>query len=160
MTVSACFPPQVDRHTRVLVLGSLPGRASLAAGQYYAHPRNHFWRLMGDILQLPLQELPYEDRICAMLASGVGLWDVVAQAQRKGSLDADLKQVTYNDLLSLLATLPALKAVAFNGMASGRAGRFLSGTRLALLQFPSSSPAMTMAYASKLDVWLEIKRYL
>lgn len=160
MAPSCCFPPLLAPQTRVLVLGSLPGQASLAAGQYYAHPRNQFWRLLGDIIGQPLATLPYPERVASMLAAGVGLWDVVQSAERPGSLDADLRAVTYNDLRSQIGRLPQLAAVAFNGATAARAARHLAGLSPSLLRLPSSSPAMTMAYADKLAVWREIGRYL
>ncbi|BEV71039.1 DNA-deoxyinosine glycosylase [Paludibacterium sp. THUN1379] len=155
-----CFPPRVNADTRVLLLGSLPGKASLAAGRYYAHPRNQFWRLLGDLLELPLISLPYEARIDQLLAAGIGLWDVVGAAVRKGSLDADLRQVQYNDLTSLLGQLPALVAVGFNGQTAARAMPVLAASGLALLALPSSSPAYTLSYDKKLAQWCEIRRYL
>jgi len=86
MTRKRSFAPVVDEHTRVLLLGSLPGERSLAAGQYYANPQNQFWRLLATVLDLPLLSLGYEDRLTCLLAHGVGLWDVVAEARRPGSL--------------------------------------------------------------------------
>jgi hypoxanthine-DNA glycosylase len=143
-----------------LLLGSLPGRASLAAGHYYAHPRNQFWRLLGDILDEPLAVLSYDQRIEHILAAGVGLWDVVGEAERQGSLDADLRQVQYNDLSRLVDNAPGLRAVGFNGKAAARAGALLQGNGLALLSLPSSSPAFTLPYDNKLAQWREIGRYL
>lgn len=160
MAPSSCFPPLLTPRTRVLVLGSLPGQASLAAGQYYAHPRNQFWRLVGDIVGQPLATMPYPERVTSLLAAGIGLWDVVQSAERPGSLDADLRAVTYNDLRSAIGRLPQLKAVAFNGTTAARAGRHLADLPQSLLRLPSSSPAMTMAYRDKLAVWREIGRYL
>lgn len=155
-----CFPPQLNPATRVVVLGSLPGVASLQAGQYYAHPRNQFWRLLGDVLGQPLTTLAYAARVEALLAAGVGLWDVLASARRQGSLDADLRELQYNDLLSTLTALPQLQAVAFNGKTAGKAATQLGELGCALLQLPSSSPALTLPYADKLALWREIGRYL
>lgn len=160
MSSAQCFPPLVTPDTRVLVLGSLPGQASLLAQQYYAHPRNQFWRLLGEIVQQPLATMDYPARVACMLAAGVGLWDVVGRAERKGSLDAALRLIAYNDLQSLVASLPALRAVAFNGVTAGRAGRQLQDLPLDLLYLPSTSPAFTLSYADKLAVWVNIRRYL
>ena len=80
------FAPVVDERTRVLILGSLPGDASLRAGQYYGHPQNAFWRLVGGVIGRDLAALPYDERLAALRAAGVGLWDVVASAERPGSL--------------------------------------------------------------------------
>src|SRR5690606_9026467 len=95
------FDPVVDAETRLLVLGSLPGDASLRAGQYYGHPRNAFWRLMGGVTGRDLAALPYEARLVALQAAGVGLWDVVASADRPGSLDAAIRQPEAADLKGL-----------------------------------------------------------
>ncbi|AOZ48714.1 DNA-deoxyinosine glycosylase [Chromobacterium vaccinii] len=155
-----CFPPVADAGTRLLILGSLPGDASLAAGEYYAHPRNQFWRLLGEVLERDLVSLPYEERLMALRESGVGLWDVVAQASRKGSLDADLREIQHNDLSDFAASLPSLRAVAFNGATAAKAEAQLAGLDLAVARLPSSSPAHTLAYEAKLAVWRQLERYL
>ena len=85
------LPPVVDARTRVLVLGSFPGVASLVAKQYYAHPRNHFWPIMAAILDEPLSELPYAKRLERMTARGVGLWDIIVACHRKGSSDGAIR---------------------------------------------------------------------
>src|SRR3954447_19874076 len=85
------FAPVADSNTRVLVLGSLPGEESLARRQYYAHPRNHFWRLVGAVIGADLVPLPYEARLEALLAAGIGLWDTVGSATRRGSLDGAIR---------------------------------------------------------------------
>jgi len=158
------FPPVVDPDVRVLVLGSLPGDASLAAAQYYGHPRNGFWRLMGAVVERDLVALPYDQRLAALLAAGVGLWDVHAEAVRPGSLDAAIKDAADNDLLGLVGGLPNLRAVAFNGGAAAKAGtRLLVGRadRLALVALPSSSPAhAAMGLEAKLEAWMRLKAWL
>ncbi len=151
------FPPVVDGNTRVLILGSLPGEASLTAGQYYANPRNAFWRLLETVLDEALVALTYEDRLSRLLGRGVGLWDVVAQAERRGSLDAAIRNPDPNDLLALVQTLPALRAVAFNGATAARLGSRLLGPvadRIALIPLPSSSPAhAALGFARKAALW-------
>lgn len=158
------FPPVVDAGVRVLVLGSLPGDASLAAAQYYGHPRNGFWRLIGAVIDRDLTALPYDARLAALLAAGVGLWDVHAEAVRPGSLDAAITDAADNDLLSLVDALPRLRAVAFNGAAAAKAGaRLLAGRvdRVALVALPSSSPAhAAMGFEAKREAWLALKRQL
>ncbi|NGM48863.1 DNA-deoxyinosine glycosylase [Caulobacter sp. 602-2] len=157
------FPPVVDPDVRLLVLGSLPGDASLAAAQYYGHPRNGFWRLVGAAIEQDLPALPYEARLAALLAAGVGLWDVHAEAVRPGSLDAAIKDAADNDLLGLIDSLPRLRAVAFNGGAAAKAGaRLLAGRPdLALVPLPSSSPAhAAMGFEAKREAWLTLRAYL
>lgn len=157
------FPPVVDSDVRLLVLGSLPGDASLAAAQYYGHPRNGFWRLVGAAIQQDLPALPYEARLAALLAAGVGLWDVHAEAVRPGSLDAAIKDAADNDLLGLIDSLPRLRAVAFNGGAAAKAGARLLARRpdLALVPLPSSSPAhAAMGFEARREAWLTLRAYL
>ncbi|MBW8880774.1 MAG: DNA-deoxyinosine glycosylase, partial [Asticcacaulis sp.] len=85
------FPPVVDAHVRVLILGSLPGEVSLRQQQYYAHPTNHFWRLTGTVIGADLVHLPYDMRLKTLLQHRVGLWDVIREARRAGSLDGNIR---------------------------------------------------------------------
>jgi hypoxanthine-DNA glycosylase len=162
MVRKSSFPPVVRPDTRVLVLGSLPGERSLAEGRYYAHPRNLFWRLAGAAIGRELEALGYEARLEALLAAGIGLWDTVASARRAGSLDAAIREAEHNPLAELAATLPELRAVAFNGARSAAIGTaLLAGSGLALLPLPSSSPAYAaMPYAEKLRLWRAIGEFL
>lgn len=161
MTRKASFPAVVDARTRVLILGSLPGDASLAVAQYYGHPRNAFWRLLEGVLATPLAVLSYEDRLATLLSRGVGLWDVIAQARRPGSLDAAIQDATANDLVALVETLPALRAVAFNGGTAAKLGGKLLGERLPALALPSSSPAhAARSFAEKAAAWGALRAWL
>lgn len=158
---SHCLPPVVDRNVRLLVLGSLPGARSLAATEYYAHPRNGFWPLMNTVTGAPLTDLPYDDRLRALLAARIGLWDVVARAVRRGSLDAAMREVAANPLPDLVASLPRIEAVAFNGATAARLGRRALGTiRLTLIDLPSSSPAFTLPLARKAEQWAVLKPFV
>ncbi len=155
------FAPVVDADTQLLILGSLPGDASLAADQYYAHPRNDFWRLIGGVLARDLASLRYSDRLEALRAGGVGLWDVIADARRPGSLDAAIRNPRATDLIGLIATLPGLTAVAFNGATSARLGRKVIGaSTLTLIDLPSSSPAHARPFAEKAEAWSVLKAML
>ena len=158
-----CFPPVVRPDTRLLLLGSLPGVVSLAKRQYYGHPQNQFWRLIGAVIGRELAPLPYEARLEALLDARIGLWDTVAAATRKGSLDADIKLHAASDLAALVGTLPALRAVGFNGGTSARIGRKQLETvsHLALVDLPSSSPAYAMlSFERKLERWRALAPYL
>lgn len=156
-----CFPPVVRGDTRLLVLGSLPGAMSLAAGRYYANPRNQFWRLMEAVIDRPLADVDYEQRLALLLDAGVGLWDAVASARRPGSLDADIRLHAASDLRALTATLPCLRAIAFNGGTSAKVGRPQMGdAELDLIDLPSSSPAYTLPFAEKRARWLALRRCL
>ncbi|RZJ18661.1 MAG: DNA-deoxyinosine glycosylase [Brevundimonas sp.] len=158
------FDPVVDANTRLLILGSLPGEASLAAGQYYAHPRNAFWRLMSALLeQADLHERPYEARLATLRARGVGLWDTVAEAERIGSLDSAIRLPTHADLPGLMAALPNLRAVAFNGGKAAKLGERIlapANSAAARLTLPSSSPAMARPLAWKAEQWAVLKPFL
>lgn len=163
ITRKRCFDPVVDPHTRLLVLGSLPGEQSLARSEYYGNKQNRFWMLMSEVTGTDLVALDYPARLSALLACRVGLWDVVAEAHREGSLDSRIRARDDNDLLALIATLPALKAIAFNGGTAARLGLKVLGDQAAhwhIFQLPSSSPAYTLAYAEKLNAWLQLRAYL
>lgn len=157
-----CFPPVIDGDTRLLVVGSLPGAASLAAGRYYAHPRNQFWLLMEAVIEEPLAALPYARRLERLVGRGVGLWDTVAVARRRGSLDAAIRLEEASDLIGLAAALPQLRAIGFNGATAARIGRrrFEANGELALIDLPSSSPAYTLAFADKAERWRGLRAYL
>ncbi len=149
--------------TRVLILGSLPGEASLAAGRYYAHPQNRFWHLAGAVIgRADLPALPYEARLAALLGAGVGLWDTIASARRQGSLDGAIRDAEAAPLRALVATLPDLRAVGFNGRKSAAIGRpALAGSALVLVDLPSSSPAhATLSLAAKQEKWLALREYV
>jgi hypoxanthine-DNA glycosylase len=154
------FPPVVGADTHTLVLGSFPGEASLAATQYYAHPRNRFWHLIGDVIGEDLPAMGYAQRLDTLLAHRIGLWDVIAQARREGSLDSRIRDHASNDLIALVDTLPNLVAIAFNGGTAEKIGLKALGERgeqYRLVCLPSSSPAhASVSYAKKLDVWRQL----
>lgn len=156
------FAPVVDADTRLLILGSLPGDVSLKAAQYYAHPRNGFWPLIGGVLGEALPDLPYEERLERLRARGVGLWDVIASAERSGSLDAAIKSPEAADLRGLVEGLPMLRAVAFNGGLAARLGRRILGDMrgLALADLPSSSPAHAISLSAKAESWAILAKFL
>ena len=156
------FPPVVCPSVRVMVLGSLPGERSLAAARYYAHPQNQFWRLMGAVIDEDLVSMDYPQRLEALLGGGVGLWDSVGSASRRGSLDAEIRGHQANPLAELTAGLPELRAVGFNGGTSARIGKKALGeqTRLALITLPSSSPAYTLPFDRKREAWLRLRDFL
>lgn len=163
MTIKAAFPPSIASDARLLVLGSLPGEESLRQRQYYAHPTNAFWWLMGEVTDEPLAALPYEARLERLKAHNIGLWDVIATARRQGSLDQAIRDAEVRDLAGFVAALPDLRAVAFNGQTSARHGRKqLAGIeRLTLLDLPSSSAAHAgMTRDAKRAAWRELRAFL
>ena len=157
------FPPVVDAHVRLLVLGSLPGERSLAEQRYYAHPQNQFWRLASTAAGRDLAALDYDARLAALLAAHIGLWDVVASARRMGSTDAALRDVEGHDIAALAATLPNLRAIAFNGGTAFRTGSRQLGSaaqRYAIVALPSSSPLHTIGFEKKLPHWEALRSLL
>ena len=163
MTLKHCFPPVVRPDTRLLLLGSLPGAVSLARTQYYAHPQNQFWRLVGAVIGRELVPLGYDERLEALLEAKIGLWDTVAAATRRGSLDADIRLHAASDLAALAGTLPQLRAVGFNGGTSARIGRRqLAGVEgIDLIDLPSSSAAFArLPFDRKLEIWMRLRDYL
>lgn len=153
---SVGFAPVVDAGVDSLVLGSFPSAASLAAGRYYGHPRNHFWRLMGAVLGEPLPDLDYPQRLQRLLAHRIGLWDVIAECARPGSLDSAIRDARPSPVEPLLAGLPALRRVFFNGATAGRSSRWFAARGFETFILPSSSPALTIGFEAKLERWRAI----
>lgn len=155
------LPPVACTDARVLILGSLPGEASLKAERYYAHPQNHFWRLLSCVLGEELAALPYAERLALLQERRIALWDVIARARRHGSLDSELRDIEARDLPAFAASLPALRAIAFNGQTAAKLGRRALGpSPLALIDLPSSSPAFTLPFAAKAERWAELRAWL
>jgi len=150
------LPPVVDGGTVVLVLGSFPGAASLRAQQYYAHPQNHFWRILQALW--PQHPLPgpqdYAARCDWLLARGLGLWDVYGACEREGSLDAHIRNAEVNDFDSLRARCPRLAAIAHNGGESFRHARATAQLGVPVLKLPSTSPAnASWSFERKREAW-------
>ena len=146
--------PVVDANTRLVVLGSFPGVASLVAQQYYGHPRNHFWPILSSIWKVELMPLAYAQRIETIRARGLGLWDVYDRCEREGSLDSAITHAQFNDLASLKVRAPRLQAVAHNGAESARALKHTQSLGVAVHRLPSTSPAnASWSFARKLAAW-------
>lgn len=158
----ASFAPEVAVDCRVLVLGSLPGERSLAQHEYYAHPQNRFWHLVGCAIEVDIVALNYAERLAVLKANGIGLWDAIGSAKRDGSLDASIRQAEHNPLAELISSLPDLRAIAFNGRTSARIGRAqLRSVDADLIDLPSSSPAYAaMPIAEKEKHWLRLRDFL
>lgn len=153
--IKQCMPPVGAEDARLLVLGSLPGDASLAARAYYAHPTNQFWRLLGGAIGEELAGLAYPGRLDRLAARGIALWDVVADAARPGSLDGAIRSARANPLTEFVAGHPDLRAIAFNGRTAATLGRrALAGIEgPVLIDLPSSSAAFTRPVAEKMIAW-------
>jgi|SRR3569623_112616 len=153
------LPPVIDERTRILILGSFPGEASLSAEQYYAHPRNQFWRLLSAVLDEPLHTLAYEARLQRLLAHEIGLWDAIAACHRSGSLDAAIRNAQPNDFAPLKQRCPLLFRVCFNGKTSGKLAPRFAEAGFDSLVLPSSSPAhQQLSFEQKLAHWQGIIR--
>lgn len=156
-TLLTGFPPVHDRSTRVLILGSFPGEASLAAQQYYGHPRNQFWRLLSAVVSEDWSALSYPQRLARLLAHRVGLWDVLAACEREGSLDASIRRPQVNDFIQLKQVCPDLARVCFNGKTSGKFASRFAEAGFETLVLPSSSPANAQySFEQKLAAWKHI----
>lgn len=146
--------PVIDAHTRLVVLGSFPGVASLTAQQYYGHPRNQFWSILSALWGVDLVAMPYAERLAVARARGLGIWDVYAQCRRPGSLDADIREATLNDLPGLLTTAPGLRAFAHNGGESARVMRVTGALGLPVHRLPSTSAAnASWSFERKRAAW-------
>jgi hypoxanthine-DNA glycosylase len=158
------FPPIIGPNARILILGSIPGAASLAANEYYAHPRNLFWRIIADLLDIdPL--LDYSSKTQALITAQIAVWDVMKSCYRPGSLDAaiDKQSIVANDFNALFKNHPQIQQVFFNGATAEQSFRrlVLPGLNclpLSLQRLPSTSPAhAAMSYQQKLAHWRMIK---
>ncbi len=146
--------PVIAPNTRILILGSFPGAASLAAQQYYAHPRNLLWPILSALTGEDLAALPYAERLPRLLAHGFGLWDVLGACERKGSLDADIRKPAANDFARLRELCPALETVGFNGQTSGKFAPQFAAAGYRTLVLPSTSPAhAALSFERKLAIW-------
>ncbi|PTD97721.1 DNA-deoxyinosine glycosylase [Pseudothauera lacus] len=161
------FPPIATAQARILILGSMPGQASLKAGEYYAHPRNAFWPIMGELLGFAAQA-DYGTRVAALDAAGVAVWDVLSSCVRPGSLDADIDTATMvaNDFRAFFAVHPRIRRLYFNGAAAAASYRrsVLPQGEWAdypALRLPSTSPAHAgLSLAAKIAAWRALERDL
>jgi len=149
------LPPILDAGVRVLILGSFPSPASLAAQRYYGHRQNQFWRLLGSILDEPLAVLDYPERQNCLLRHGYGVWDVYRHCQRQGALDSAIRSPEINDFSRLPNDAPQLQRVCFNGQTAGKLAAWFQARGYETRLLPSSSPAYTLAFTSKLERWRE-----
>ena len=149
------FPPVVGPQTRILIVGSMPGQASLDAQQYYAHPRNQFWRIIFDVFEGGRTPQNYADKKAVILKHGLGLWDSLAACRRTGSLDADITHQTPNNFPALLRRFPHIHTLLFNGAAAFTFYKRAFGLPpCTFFQLPSTSPAhASRSYEDKKALW-------
>ncbi|HEX2214267.1 MAG TPA: DNA-deoxyinosine glycosylase [Mycobacterium sp.] len=150
------LPPIIGEGARILILGNMPSVMSLAARQYYGNPRNAFWRITGEIFGFA-DDTAYEERVAALMAHGIAVWDVLRSCRRAGSLDSAVEpdSMVANDFDSLLRAHPDITKVLFNGAAAEKNFHRLVAvaTDLSYQRLPSTSPAQTMRYPDKLAAW-------
>jgi hypoxanthine-DNA glycosylase len=155
-----CFPPVADANVTMLILGSMPGKESLRQSQYYAHPQNAFWKIMGEVVGARPDQ-PYPQRLHALTNAHIALWDVLKTCERQGSLDSDIQNETANDFASFFKQHPRITHVFFNGAKAEQSfNKFVIGKQklppLSFQRLPSTSPAHAgMRYAEKLKEWRE-----
>lgn len=154
------LPPVLPRGARVLVLGSFPGVASLAARQYYAHPRNHFWPIVGALVGEPLAALPYVDRLERIARHGIALWDTIVACEREGSSDASIRREIRAEVVRVRRSSPDIVLVAFNGGTAARAAPRWRDAGYRTIALPSTSPAYTRPFDEKLAAWRTLERWL
>ncbi len=140
----------------MLILGSFPSTASLAAQQYYAHPQNQFWRVLGAVIGQPLKKMTYAARLQAVKAAGIAIWDIYASCARAGSLDSAIRDAVANDFRALQESAPALRRVCFNGRTAATRLREMQALGYETRVLPSTSPAHAgMRFEEKLARWRE-----
>ena len=150
--------PVTAPNIRILILGSFPSSASLAAQQYYAHPRNQLWRLLSAVTGEDLACLPYAQRLPRLLAHDIGLWDVLGACERLGSLDANIRKPAANDFEHLRQLCPLLEKVGLNGQTAARFAPQFAAAGYRTVILPSSSPAhATLSFDQKLAIWRQLK---
>jgi hypoxanthine-DNA glycosylase len=157
MTRLVGLPPVIGPQTRLLVLGSFPGAASLREQRYYGHPQNQFWKILSALWSVDLVLLDYQARLDAVRARGLGIWDVYAACEREGSLDADIRNAELNDFGRVQSECPHLQAIAHNGGESFRHARHTQAFGLPVHKLPSTSPAnASWSFDRKLLAWREV----
>ncbi|HEY8354095.1 MAG TPA: DNA-deoxyinosine glycosylase [Methylophilaceae bacterium] len=157
----ASFPPVARKSASILILGSIPGAASLAAGQYYAHPRNAFWPIMGSLFGFAL-DAPYAERLEALQRAGIALWDVLHSCRRQGSLDTAIARdsIEVNDFSGFFSDHPNIRLVCFNGSMAEHSyrrhvlHRVQHAATLRYVRLPSTSPAhASLSLTQKIEIW-------
>jgi hypoxanthine-DNA glycosylase len=149
------FPYFIDSNTEILILGTMPGALSLAKQEYYANPRNHFWKIIYTLFAtLPVPE-NFEEKVKLLRSNKIGIWDVLENCERKGSLDIHIKNHIENDFEAVLKKFPSITKIIFNGKQSHAffSKKFGQIKGITYYVMPSTSPANTMTFENKLKIW-------
>lgn len=150
------FAPVIASSSRLLILGSFPGVASLQQHAYYAHPQNQFWRLLSEICAVNLTQLSYPERLQCLLQHHIGIWDIYASCERQGSLHSAIRHGSYNRFDTLRQHYPQLQKLCFNGKTAAKVERYLQQLGYQTQTLPSSSPAYAaLSFNAKLEIWRE-----
>lgn len=159
MTRLVGLPPVIGPDTRLLVLGSFPGVASLREQRYYGHPQNQFWKILAALWSADLAGMAYATRLDEVRSRGLGIWDVYAACEREGSLDTSIRNAELNDFGRVLSECPKLQAIAHNGGESFRHAKHTQALGLPVHKLPSTSPAnASWSFERKLAAWGEVFR--
>nr|WP_146940386.1 DNA-deoxyinosine glycosylase [Chryseobacterium hagamense] len=155
------FPPIIDTHSEILILGSIPGVKSLEKQQYYAHPQNKFWKIIFELLEEDFTD-SYSGRIEIIRKHHIALWDVIDSCERKGSLDSEIRNEEANRIDELLESHPNIKAIFCNGGKSYKNLQKMLGKnyKIPVFLLPSTSPLHTISFEKKFEEWKKIKSYL
>jgi len=151
------FPPISDSRSKVLILGTMPGKESLRKNEYYGHPQNAFWKILFKLYNIPFSS-DYRFKVEMLLQNGIALWDVLQTCERQSSLDTDIKMEGPNDLRAFLSAHPGISKIFFNGKGAARYfAKYFSGTSLPNQVLPSTSPAHAVKWEEKLEIWQVVK---
>lgn len=151
------FAPIVNSETKILILGTIPGVASLAKQEYYGHPRNYFWTILFQLLNITPVPDVFEEKVKTLQNQNIGLWDVLKNCQRQGSLDIHIKKPLENDFEGLLKQFPSINKIVFNGKESHKYFFKKFGQIQGIIYYvmPSTSPANTMSLDKKIELWAQ-----
>ncbi|MEC5173948.1 DNA-deoxyinosine glycosylase [Chryseobacterium nepalense] len=155
------FPPIIDDHSEIIILGSIPGVKSLEKQQYYGHPQNKFWKIIFELLNEEFTE-DYDQRIQILKNHHIALWDVIDSCERKGSLDSEIKNEEANQIEELLEDHSNIKAIFCNGGKSYKNVQKILGKnyKIPVFLLPSTSPLHTVSFEKKLEEWKKVKQYI
>lgn len=156
-----CFKPLKAKKPKILILGTMPGNASLESNEYYAYKHNAFWKIMFELLETQFSE-KYEEKKKLVLNNNIALWDTISSCLRVGSSDTAIKDVQYNDINGFLIKNKDIKAVFLNGQLAAKLF-YKSGitfSKIKVFIMPSTSPANTIKYEQKLKQWARIKEFI
>lgn len=155
------FPPIIDKNSKIIILGSIPGVKSLEKQEYYGHPQNKFWKIIFELFNEEFSE-DYTEKIKILKKNHIALWDVIDSCERKGSLDSEIKNEEANPILELLEKHQKISAIFCNGGKSFKILQQILGKnfKIPIIQLPSTSPLHTISFEKKLENWKIIKNYL